>query len=311
MNWHIASMDELEIMQKCALNNNVFANNYGSVNSILYQKKYCSQIAIKDNWIFEKYFENGKICFGFPHNVDGDKSKIKSAIELLVEEAKNSNHTCVFRNITLEEKDVLLELFTSLTIKNLPERSEYIYLTENLSNLSGKKYSKKRNHLHQFYKKYPIYKFELLNSENIELAYQIEEKWLLETIENEAKTENTLDLQREQKIIKNALENFDYFSKLCGMTGGIIFVKNIPIAFCLSSTLSSLVTDIHFEKCLSEFARDGGYAVINNEFSKTVATKYINREEDLGIEGLRKAKLSYYPEIILDKYMVEIQKTQM
>ena len=91
------------------------------------------------------------------------------------------------------------------------------------------------------------------------------------------------------------------------MTGGILFIVEEPAAFCLSSVLSPSVTDIHFEKCLSSYARDGGYAIINNEFAKTVSTKYINREEDLGIEGLRKAKRSYYPEIFLEKFDAEIK----
>ena len=115
------------------------------------------------------------------------------------------------------------------------------------------------------------------------------------------------DLHQEQVIIKNALDNFAYFSKHADMKGGILFVENEPVAFCLSSTLSDSVTDIHFEKCLADFAKDGGYAVINNEYAKTISTKYINREEDLGIEGLRKAKRSYYPEIILEKFDVEIK----
>ena len=86
------------------------------------------------------------------------------------------------------------------------------------------------------------------------------------------------------------------------MTGGLLYVDDKPAAFCVASLLSAAVTDVHFEKCLFEYARDGGYAVINNEFSKSVKTEFINREEDLGIVGLRKAKLSYYPEEILEKY---------
>ena len=79
------------------------------------------------------------------------------------------------------------------------------------------------------------------------------------------------------------------------------------MAFCIASLLSQNITDVHFEKCLSTYTRDDGYAIINNEFSKTVQTEYINREEDLGIEGLRKAKLSYYPEKVLEKFRVEIR----
>ena len=107
-------------------------------------------------------------------------------------------------------------------------------------------------------------------------------------------------------MINEALENFDYLFKEIQFSGLIGYADGIPFAFCLSSRLSEDVTDIHFEKCLSSFARDGGYAVINNECAKTITTKYINREEDLGIEGLRKAKLSYYPEIIIPKFNAEI-----
>ena len=120
-------------------------------------------------------------------------------------------------------------------------------------------------------------------------------------------TGSDIDLKQEREIINNALNNFEAFSAQAQMRGGILFVKKQPVAFCLSSLLSPLITDIHFEKCLANFAKDGGYAVINNEFAKTISTKYTNREEDLGLEGLRKAKLSYYPEIILEKFDVKIK----
>lgn len=72
----------------------------------------------------------------------------------------------------------------------------------------------------------------------------------------------------------------------------------------LASAINNTTVDIHFEKAISEYAKNGAYAVINQEFAKTLSQtfKYINREEDLGIEGLRKAKLSYYPAKILEKW---------
>ena len=314
MDWHTATLEELSVLQKCALNNNFFANNYSAVNTILYSKKYKALIAIEDGWFFEKYCDEEKCIFSFPHNLNGDKSNIKAAIQELAKSAvqENKSNTCIFKNITSEEKDIINSLFDAVKIEATPAYSDYIYLTENLSTLPGARYSKKRNHINQFKKKHPDVKFELLDEHNIKYAYEIEEKWLLEnTLQNQdTRTDDSQDLQQEQKIIQTALDNFIYFSKHADMKGGILFVENEPVAFCLSSTLSNSVTDIHFEKCLSPFAKDGGYAVINNEFAKTVSTKYINREEDLGIEGLRKAKRSYYPEIFLEKFDVEIKVNQ-
>ena len=302
MDWHKTSLEDLDILQKSALNNGFFANNYSAVNSVLYTQKYNSLVAIQDGWIYEKYFDDEKLCYSFPHNINGDKQNTAAAIETLLKEASTTDKTCVFRNITADEKDFLSAHFKTLSIDEAPELSDYIYLTENLSNLTGKKYNRKRNHIKQFCKKYDNFSFSLLKRENIEAALEIEEKWLSE---NTIGTQNE-DLLKERQIIHNALEHFEYFTQHAGMTGGILFIDGEPAAFCLASILSPSVTDIHFEKCLSSFARDGGYAIINNEFAKTVSTKYINREEDLGIEGLRKSKLSYYPEIILAKFNVAI-----
>ena len=319
MDWHTATIEELSVLQRCALNNNFSANNYSAVNTILYSQKYRALISIEKGWFFEKYCDDEKSIFSFPHNLDGDKSNIKAAIEELAKSAKQEKNanTCVFKNITAEEKEILKSFFEVVKVEATPAYSDYIYLTENLSTLPGAKYSKKRNHLNQFKKKHTDFKFELLGEHNIKQVYEIEEKWLLEnTQENQSektsdaqnnRNNDSQDLQAEEQIIKNALDNFDYFSKHAEMKGGILFVKEEPVAFCLSSRLSDSVIDIHFEKCLSPFAKDGGYAVINNEFAKTILTKYINREEDLGIEGLRKAKRSYYPEILLEKFDVEIK----
>ena len=315
--WHTAKIEELPVLQKCAMNNGFLANNYSAVNTILYSKKYKALISLTDEWFFEKYCDDAEntVAFSFPHNINGNKEKRKSALEEMIqnqtEKAKQADKnnstkpvTCIFKNITAAEKDFLSTHFEISKIEPTPAYSDYIYLTENLSKLPGATYSKKRNHINQFKKKHPDFSFELLDSHNISAAREVEEKWLLE---NTGSSNSDIDLHQEREIITNALNNFEAFSAEAQMRGGILFVKNQPVAFCLSSLLSPLVTDIHFEKCLADFAKDGGYAVINNEYAKTISTKYINREEDLGIEGLRKAKRSYYPEIILEKFDVEIK----
>lgn len=86
-----------------------------------------------------------------------------------------------------------------------------------------------------------------------------------------------------------------------GLSGAVLYVDNKPVAMTLGSQISEKVYDVNFEKALREY--DGVYAVINNEFAKTLTKyEYINREEDMGIEGLRKSKLSYNPIMILDRF---------
>lgn len=302
MNWHTLSLPELEILQKSSVNNGFLANNYGAVNSFLYEEKFHSQIDFKDGWVLERYESAGKYCFSFPHNIEGDSSKLSDMIAVLSDEAKSLNSPLIFHNVTLEEKEILCGIFPDVKFTPTPESGDYIYLTEKLANLTGKKCSRKRNHIHQFESKYPDFSFEPLTLQNLDAAKEVEEKWFAENSDFASENGTLSDLEFEKKIIFSVFENFDFFSKTCGATGGILFIEGQPVAFCFASLLSQKITDIHFEKCISPYARDGGYAVINKEFAKTVQTEFINREEDLGIEGLRKAKLSYYPEMVLEKF---------
>jgi len=100
----------------------------------------------------------------------------------------------------------------------------------------------------------------------------------------------------ELLAIREALDHFDELS----LMGGVLYVNSRPVAMTIASPINSSVLDIHFEKAVGV---DGAYAVINNEFAKS-HTEYLqfNREEDLGLEGLRKSKLSYNPDKILMKY---------
>ena len=111
----------------------------------------------------------------------------------------------------------------------------------------------------------------------------------------------------ENGINPAALGEYKVFLRACTdfsalkMQGAVLYVEKNPVAVTMGSEISAGCFDVMFEKALREY--DGVYAVINNEFAKTLTRyKYINREEDMGLEGLRKSKLSYHPAIIYDRF---------
>ena len=168
---------------------------------------------------------------------------------------------------------------------------DYIYLREDLANLSGKKYHGKRNHISAFSKKHN-WSFKPITAENTEDVKLCAEKWYMENAGREDRY-----LRCEKRGIETILDNME----LLGVRGGAIYVEGKVVAFTLGSRISDDIFDIHIEKALSDYAE--AYTVINREFARTLeGYKYINREDDMGLEGLRKAKLSYKPAILLKKY---------
>ncbi len=176
--------------------------------------------------------------------------------------------------------------------------SDYIYLTENLSTLSGKKYHSKRNHISNFSKLFR-WQYSKINAENIKRVKECAEIWYRDNI-----TYDDDSLLAEKEGIFTVLDNMDFLDA----KGGCIIVDEKVVAFTIGSPINNDVFDVHFEKALKDY--QGAYAVINREFAKNELSnyKYINREDDLGIEGLRKAKLSYKPVKLLKKYLCDPKK---
>ncbi len=176
----------------------------------------------------------------------------------------------------------------------IPERDnfDYIYKREDLAELKGKKYHSKRNHIAAFSKKYN-WSYEPLTPENKADFLAFSDKWY-----NDKGIEEDEGLRAEKKALGEILDSnvgIEY-------KGALIRIDGRVVAITLGSPINSKVFDIHYEKADKDFA--AAYTVINREFAARELSDYtyINREDDLGIEGLRKAKLSYKPEIILEKY---------
>lgn len=182
-------------------------------------------------------------------------------------------------------------------ISVIPDRDgfDYVYESADLAGLKGRKYHSKRNHLNRFYEN--DWRFEEIRSSNIDCCYEVLDKWLTDADDPEKLT--------EADVVRRSLENY---SEL-GYRGGILYVNGAPQAFTFGEHSAADTFVVHAEKALLEY--QGAYTAVNCEFAKRLADDYrfINREEDAGSEGLRKAKLSYHPAFLEEKYFVSFGGT--
>lgn len=190
---------------------------------------------------------------------------------------------------------------TEWLVANYPEvRAEgdrggfdYVYNSADLAELKGKKYHSKRNHLNRFYEN--DWSFEPITMANIPDCVSVLDQWLAAN-----STEPDADKQTEAAVVRESLDNF----AALGYTGGLLRVSGEPQAFTFGEKSSEDTFVVHAEKALLNY--QGAYTAVNREFAKTIAGqyRYINREEDAGSPGLRKAKLSYHPAFMEEKYFV-------
>ncbi len=172
---------------------------------------------------------------------------------------------------------------------------DYIYRTEDLANLIGNAYHSKKNHINAFSRKHD-WQYEPLDDRNVEEVEALSLEWCRE--KGSCQDDS---LASERCAIRRLLKYREQLSVI----GGLIRVDGKAVAFTLGSPINESVFDVHVEKALSAYA--GAYAVINREFAKTLTKyPYLNRENDMGIEGLRRAKVSYRPAILLKKYTCEL-----
>lgn len=279
------TIDDIDIYREYMKNNKEFSCENSFVNLLVWQCAYNNMMAIDEGQLFIKSGPPERQSFRLPKGGDLDKGikkieqycKDKSPI-FWIQQGENFSKL----NDEFKEKYEMTEY---------RDASDYIYLREKLATLSGKKYHSKRNHINSFSKKFNWH-YEEITPHNVDKIKECADKWYNE---NTDKRDKFLDCER--KGVSLILDNMERL----GAVGGAIFVDGQAVAFTIGSPISSEVFDVHIEKALSDYAEC--YTVINNEFAKRLTDyKFINREDDMGLEGLRKAKLSYKPEILLKKY---------
>lgn len=308
--------NDLEYISQTLNTNGLLGSDSSLANIFLLQPKYNTQIKINNNILYRKYFGT-KNRFGYafplllgPENPENQFGYLKEALSFIFEQ--NPTKTDVtFCLCTQEQKnridECLLKNFPGYKIDwdTIRDDCDYIYLQEKLSALSGSALQKKKNHISQF-KRHFENRWEFKQFPQNDIAQDIltvEENWFNERSNDIEKVFDNTALSMERESIQIALQN----AKALKLTGGVLYLDKIPCAMTLATPISSDCIDVLFEKSLSFAAQNGAYAVINNLFVQTCSQyKYINREEDMGVEGLRHAKLSYKPELLLDKFFGKV-----
>lgn len=279
-------LEDRGIIQKYLAQERFFISDVSFVNLFLWRKArkiayavVCDCLLIQTTYVGEKPF------YFFPIGA-GDKRRV---VELLLEQ----DSTLEFHSLELAWVEFLREHFVGVFDFELNrDRSDYVYDVQELISLSGRKYHKKKNHLNKFLQTYPQFVFERISVENSAEVLGVWGEWfgMIEA--------PSVGLVNENLGIVEVLGAWGELP----IEGGLVRVDGRIVAFSFGEVMSEQMAVIHIEKADSSVA--GAYQIINQQLLANVFShvKYANREEDLGIEGLRRAKMSYNPVFLVEKY---------
>ncbi len=264
-------------------------SEFSFANIFIWQNSFDLRLCVAENEIYisstvpstGKYVHFQPICT--------EKSDIQKVFENIRDDIKsNGGEFCI-----ASANDYCVKLvkdnFPQLKVVEIPDMYDYVYLTEDLSNLEGKKYHKKRTHVNKFTKEYD-YEYKRIDESNKHHCLEITEKWIEQA---------GGDPYNEHSAVELAIKNMQELE----LFGALIYVNDVPVAYTIAEAMTEDMALIHLEKATFDYR--GAYPVINQQFAKRELLgkfKYINREEDMGIDGIRQAKKSYYPHKMVKKY---------
>lgn len=237
------------------------------------------------------------------------KGEIREALEYIMEDARKLEASFSLVSVLEEQKKTLEALYPGKFTYTLNRNSfDYIYLAESLITLKGKKYQSKRNFVSRF-KSNPDWSYEPINDNNIEECVQMNTEWC-----RRYGCLHDASMAQENCSVKSALNHFNALN----LKGGLLRLSGKVVAFSLGEKINSDTFLVHIEKAFADI--QGAYPTISQEFlqhqmmdssalgseitPQQIGFTYVNREDDAGDEGLRKAKTQYHPIFMIEKYIV-------
>ncbi|MBR5559234.1 MAG: DUF2156 domain-containing protein [Oscillospiraceae bacterium] len=271
---------------------------YSFGNMYIWQDVYYTRLArVNDYGVVKTGIENDRIYYFFPFG-HGD---IKPVLEAMMEDAKENGSNFVLAGILPQQQAVLEALWPDrFRFVEVRDDWDYIYSLDKLITLSGKKLHGKRNHIARF-KDGDDWSYEEMTMENIDECWGMNINWCQV---NGCGSDPSL--AKEACAVRNAFVNFS----VLGLEGGVLRKGGRVVAFTVGEPLNSNTFVTHIEKAFGDV--QGAYPMINQQFAMQIKAKhpemmFVNREEDTGDEGLRRAKLSYGPEKMAERNIARLK----
>lgn len=236
----------------------------------------------------------GHTMYPFP----AGEGNVKQILDIIIADAKKRGIPCRISGLSCEDRTVLEQLYPGAFRFHCDRDSfDYVYDINDLADLRGKKFQPKRNHVNRFLADYPDAYVKPLDELSMPDCMAFTKQWYQRRQADDPRA----DLQMEQMALNRA---YHYYREL-GMEGLVLYADGRVVAMTMGSFLSEDTMDVHFEKGDADIP--GAYAAINRAFARYLREKYpylkfLNREDDVGSPGLRKAKLSYQPHHMVEKY---------
>ena len=263
-------------------------------NLFVWRTHYKFQWSIYNDWLVIVSLEGEFGTYAMePVGPSPRDEATRVVLEWMREEKKEKNP----RIERADERTVSeIEGVQGIIIEPTRDHFDYVYLREDLVNLAGNKYRSKRNHINQLLRTYS-YQYSDLAPDHIQDCIELQEKWCILR-----RCEDDMNLLGEWDAVKEILSSYESLD----VQGGVVTIENKVMAFTIGQMLNDETAVVHIEKADPEIP--GLYPVINQQFCENnwQDVRFINREQDLGMPGLREAKLSYYPDHMVKKFRITL-----
>lgn len=290
--FHPVRLEDRSLIERYTMPSGICNCDLAFANMYCWQEVYHSAWAEIEGFLVIRFQIDGGDRIGYMQPVG--KGDFGPIIPLLREDAHAHGQRLRIIGLTDEGRDMIRRMHIGqFAFESDRALEDYVYNAEDLRTLPGRRYQPKRNHINRFTAEYPDYHYEVLTRDRFGECMALEREW------RRAHEGHTSELCAEQRAMQRGFEHFEEL----GLLGGCIYVGERLVAFTFGSAVNDHTFDTHMEKADTEY--DGAFTIINKLFAEHLPERFtlINREEDLGLEGLRRAKLSYHPAFLQHKFL--------